>query len=512
MDIDSSKTDANKPAAVAAQPATSTAAAPTAAAPAPAAAAPTATAPPPATAPAPKPPAPAAPVKKAAAAAATPTAADAKRTTPAPAAAAAPAKATAAAPPATPRAASASGGAAGGGGAADDDPVSRMPGVLAHAELPADWAPLRAWTPFLETKLPNIVQALSEGENATIFNVPVPWAALNVRRRHGKPLPSRSRCCTCALLTPVFHAVPCGGQLLDYPHIIKQPMDLGTVKSKMARHEYATQLALVADIDRIWNNALHYNQQPCQPLKYAQQLQKKWQNRFGHLVKELSDPANAHSAAHQPIPRFPVAPKPPATAPVTTGAAAAAGHSAGGTGGVAPMDVDSAAPTKRGKGRGAAAASAAADSGGGGGGGGGDSKVTPPKKGKKSSASAAAGTKKPESAAAAVNSTELWDTTEPLSPLPTTEAGRSRPDTKLTTAVFEALREIVDMTLFEEPVDREQLPDYYTFIKQPMDLRTVSEKLAEGAYENDEAWANDVRAREACATTATAATARAQRC
>lgn len=45
----------------------------------------------------------------------------------------------------------------------------------------------------------------------------------------------------------------------DYFEIIKEPMDLGTVESKLKKGEYATALEFARDVRLIWNNSMKYN-------------------------------------------------------------------------------------------------------------------------------------------------------------------------------------------------------------------------------------------------------------
>jgi histone acetyltransferase len=45
---------------------------------------------------------------------------------------------------------------------------------------------------------------------------------------------------------------------------------------------------------------------------------------------------------------------------------------------------------------------------------------------------------------------------------------------------------------FREPVDRVQVQDYYDVVKEPMDLKTVGEKLQSGKYEVKEAFMHDI--------------------
>ena len=47
--------------------------------------------------------------------------------------------------------------------------------------------------------------------------------------------------------------------ILDYPQIIKTPMDLGTVKTKLKDNKYNTFQEFLSDIDLIWTNCKTYN-------------------------------------------------------------------------------------------------------------------------------------------------------------------------------------------------------------------------------------------------------------
>lgn len=47
--------------------------------------------------------------------------------------------------------------------------------------------------------------------------------------------------------------------LLDYPLVVKQPMDLGTVKKNLNNGLYETVEACLSDIQLIWDNCKTYN-------------------------------------------------------------------------------------------------------------------------------------------------------------------------------------------------------------------------------------------------------------
>lgn len=47
--------------------------------------------------------------------------------------------------------------------------------------------------------------------------------------------------------------------LLDYPTLVKNPMDLGTVKSKLNDGQYLYVEDMIDDIQLIWDNCKTYN-------------------------------------------------------------------------------------------------------------------------------------------------------------------------------------------------------------------------------------------------------------
>ena len=60
-----------------------------------------------------------------------------------------------------------------------------------------------------------------------------------------------------AFLAPVdFKALG----LVDYPLIIKHPMDLSTVKKKLKNGRYPSPREAIADLNLIWENCKTYNQ------------------------------------------------------------------------------------------------------------------------------------------------------------------------------------------------------------------------------------------------------------
>jgi hypothetical protein len=58
--------------------------------------------------------------------------------------------------------------------------------------------------------------------------------------------------------------------------------------------------------------------------------------------------------------------------------------------------------------------------------------------------------------------------------------------------LIDTIKRFPEAKYFLEPVSVEQVPTYYTVIKNPMDFRTIMEKLAKGNYTNEEQLCEDL--------------------
>ena len=68
--------------------------------------------------------------------------------------------------------------------------------------------------------------------------------------------------------------------LMDYLMIIKEPMDLGTVKKKLDRKEYTSESSIRSDIDLIWANCKRYNQPGSDIYRAAEKMEKLCKSRL----------------------------------------------------------------------------------------------------------------------------------------------------------------------------------------------------------------------------------------
>lgn len=76
--------------------------------------------------------------------------------------------------------------------------------------------------------------------------------------------------------------------LTDYPAIIKVPMDLGTIKTKIKRRDYKTLYQVAEDVRLIWSNCMTYNADGSDFYKLAESLKKKWEEKYQKLLQDIS--------------------------------------------------------------------------------------------------------------------------------------------------------------------------------------------------------------------------------
>ncbi|KAF5181522.1 Transcription factor gte2 [Thalictrum thalictroides] len=78
-----------------------------------------------------------------------------------------------------------------------------------------------------------------------------------------------------------------GMGLHDYHQIIKKPMDLGTVKSKLDQNMYATPMDFAADVRLTFNNAMTYNPKGHDVAIMAKAILLRFERLFGPAYKKF---------------------------------------------------------------------------------------------------------------------------------------------------------------------------------------------------------------------------------
>jgi len=78
-----------------------------------------------------------------------------------------------------------------------------------------------------------------------------------------------------------------GLELYDYPKIIKNMMDLGTVKRKLERAVYSTARECSQDIRLVWNNCMTYNMEGSDFWLLAKSFSRRFEDRYKKIRAEV---------------------------------------------------------------------------------------------------------------------------------------------------------------------------------------------------------------------------------
>lgn len=71
--------------------------------------------------------------------------------------------------------------------------------------------------------------------------------------------------------------------LLDYPDVIKNPMDLGTIEKRLMGGEYSSPSKFAADIRLIWQNAQTYNRADSEIYKISEVLSRLFEKKMSKI-------------------------------------------------------------------------------------------------------------------------------------------------------------------------------------------------------------------------------------
>lgn len=72
--------------------------------------------------------------------------------------------------------------------------------------------------------------------------------------------------------------------LLDYPQIIKKPMDLGSVKDNLDNGLYKSAAEAAADVRLVFLNAMTYNDPTSKVYAHAKSLREYWENSWRSIA------------------------------------------------------------------------------------------------------------------------------------------------------------------------------------------------------------------------------------
>ena len=98
-----------------------------------------------------------------------------------------------------------------------------------------------------------------------------------------------------------------GLNILDYPKIIKHPMDLGTVKKNLLEHKYTNFMELLDDVNLIWSNCRTYNLPGSDIVRMANHCEKLFNKNLDktfknyHKMKKVNKNDNEKLTANEKV-------------------------------------------------------------------------------------------------------------------------------------------------------------------------------------------------------------------
>mmetsp|Transcript_15038 Transcript_15038/g.41591 ORF Transcript_15038/g.41591 Transcript_15038/m.41591 type:complete len:282 (-) Transcript_15038:318-1163(-) len=78
-----------------------------------------------------------------------------------------------------------------------------------------------------------------------------------------------------------------GLELFDYPEVVTQMMDLGTIQRKLERQQYNTAWECAQDIKLVWSNCQLYNTEGSELWMIAKSFNRKFEDKFRKIKQEF---------------------------------------------------------------------------------------------------------------------------------------------------------------------------------------------------------------------------------
>ena len=72
----------------------------------------------------------------------------------------------------------------------------------------------------------------------------------------------------------------------DYPEIITHMMDLGTIKRKLDRGQYATAHQVAQDVRLVWQNCMTYNAEGSDFYVLAKTFARRFEDRYRKVTRD----------------------------------------------------------------------------------------------------------------------------------------------------------------------------------------------------------------------------------
>ncbi|CAH0477113.1 unnamed protein product [Peronospora belbahrii] len=88
--------------------------------------------------------------------------------------------------------------------------------------------------------------------------------------------------------------------LYDYLQVVKEPMDLGTIRSKLSKNEYKKASEFARDMRLVWSNCKLYNQDGSDLYLLADELAKKFEDRVKTMKLDVGPVPKADKSIPAP--------------------------------------------------------------------------------------------------------------------------------------------------------------------------------------------------------------------
>lgn len=77
-------------------------------------------------------------------------------------------------------------------------------------------------------------------------------------------------------------------ELYDYPEVIKNMQDLGTIKRKLERNQYENGAQVAKDIRLVWSNCMTYNAEESELWLVAKDLSQRFEKKYESLRNQCT--------------------------------------------------------------------------------------------------------------------------------------------------------------------------------------------------------------------------------
>lgn len=84
---------------------------------------------------------------------------------------------------------------------------------------------------------------------------------------------------------------------MDYPNIIKSPMDLGTILKKIDKNKYQTLYQCGEDVRLVWSNCMLYNADGSDFYRLADSLKRAFETKYNKLLQDIGAATAAASVS-----------------------------------------------------------------------------------------------------------------------------------------------------------------------------------------------------------------------